>query len=294
MSANQICNYIGYVANTAPPTPPPGVVYTFLGADGVTLQQINSAGTISGFGGGGGLSPIADQTMLGNISGGSAIPVGLTTAQVIALIGGNGLSVWAAAEAAAHKALLPTLTGSAEIVCARSDDGALLGTALADAGVEGGGVKGTGTGTIWAKFTKAAIWQNMKTSVWAVSFLGALPVPAASNVSVFGTIDPSVTGGVVVSSENAKSATNFVGYANDGTPTAPVLLGTADTAIHTWRIVSDGTTITWYRDGVSVGTMATSTAHVPTFGGMPGLYSNVAGAGQALYRIVYSYHGPLA
>lgn len=262
---------------------------------GGVLKQVNDQGVASALGGGGGLSPIADQTLLGNISGSSAIPIGLTAAQITTLIGGSGgLSAWASAEVAAHKALLPTITGSAEIVCSRSDDGALLGTALADAGVEGGGVKGTGTGTIWAKFTKAAIWQNMKTSVWAVSFIGSLPAIAASNLGVFGTIDPSVTGGVVVSTDNAKSTTNFVGYANDGVATAPVLLGTADTAIHTFRIVSDGTTITWYIDGVSKGTLATSTAHVPTFGGSPGLYATATAAGQALYRIVYSYHGPLA
>lgn len=39
-----------------------------------------------GGGGGGGLSPIADQTLLGNISGASAIPIGLTAAQVNTLL----------------------------------------------------------------------------------------------------------------------------------------------------------------------------------------------------------------
>lgn len=55
MSASQVLNYIGLTASASPPlAPPPGVVYLFLGADGITPQQINSAGTISGFGGGGG------------------------------------------------------------------------------------------------------------------------------------------------------------------------------------------------------------------------------------------------
>lgn len=69
----EIVQYIGYAANTAPPTPPPGVIYTFLGSDGATMKQINSAGTISNFGGGGGGTVSTDATMTGDGSGGNPL-----------------------------------------------------------------------------------------------------------------------------------------------------------------------------------------------------------------------------
>lgn len=53
MSANPTFNFLGLSAGT-PPTPPPGVVYIFVKPSDGTLAQIDSSGTISSLGGGGG------------------------------------------------------------------------------------------------------------------------------------------------------------------------------------------------------------------------------------------------
>ena len=46
------------------------------------LKQVDDQGNVTSLGGGGGLTPIADQDILGNVSGASAVPIGLTPTQV--------------------------------------------------------------------------------------------------------------------------------------------------------------------------------------------------------------------
>jgi hypothetical protein len=117
----------------------------------------------------------------------------------------------------------------------------------------------------------------------------------AANASYFGIVSAEtgpVTASINIGTDNGLSATNFVAYAYNGSATATVLLGAADTDVHTWRIISDATTVSFWRDGTQVGTLATNVANFPTGLGSPGLYSTVGATGQALYKVLYSFVGP--
>lgn len=80
---------------TADPTQAPGlkapIGYIVYKSDGTAVWSKTSSsdtGWTSGIGGGGsGLTPIADQTVLGNISGSAAAPSALSAAQILTLIG---------------------------------------------------------------------------------------------------------------------------------------------------------------------------------------------------------------
>lgn len=59
----------------------------FAPTDAQVLTYSSSTGCWAGSAAGAGLSAIADQRILGNVSGGSAVPIGITTAQVAAFLG---------------------------------------------------------------------------------------------------------------------------------------------------------------------------------------------------------------
>lgn len=202
-----------------------------------------------------------------------------------------GGASWYTIEAAAHAALLPALTESVPVQVGLSNVGEPLVDA-SDAQFEGGGVRSTGTR--WNLLSGATIWQNLQTSVFAVSFQCRLATIAASQYSYIGIVSGATapTAIIEVGTDNALSTTNFSALGYNGSVTATVDLGTADTNLHTWRIVSDGTTVTFYRDGVAVGTLATNAANFPTGRGRPAFIATAASSGQAVFKCLYSYVGP--
>jgi len=200
-----------------------------------------------------------------------------------------GGSTWFDVEAAAHVAAIPQLTESVALQLGPANVGELIGANLADAGKEGGAIKSTGTA--WALLMRTFPWQAANTSKIACSFRGILGAPVTTKQSDFGLVR-SDGAGIQIATNFDTNNTQFFAQGYTGAAlTAPVLLGVADTLVHTWRILSDGATVTFQKDGVTVGTLATNAVNFPTNAICPGIFDNVPGTAQGLYKVLYSFVG---
>lgn len=204
--------------------------------------------------------------------------------------GSSSSSSWYSTEASACATEVPQLTECVPVQVCVSNDIATLGGAASDAGKEGCGLKGNGTA--WAMLAKGTVYQALNVSKFCVSFQAALPANVSAQPGYVGITNSGGTQQVVIGSDNAKSSTQFVGFGYNGTATAVQNLGTFDTNLHTWRMTSDGTTVTWYRDGTSAGTLSTGATNYPTAAASPGFYATSGAVGQAIYKAQYCYVGP--
>lgn len=207
---------------------------------------------------------------------------------------------WYSLEAAVHAAAVPSLTESVAITPGLSHDMATIGANAQDAGVEGGALRGINSA--WNILTKQLPYRNVSTSKFAISFQGSLASIAAAQLSYFGLINAAATHELIVGTQQSVSGTQFLAFTYNGVAVVPaggVDLGTADTNVYTWRIISDATTVTFSRSAkagggaaLSSGTVLTNVANFPTDVMAPGFLASTASAGQALYKAVYSYVGP--
>lgn len=212
--------------------------------------------------------------------------------------GGAGTS-WYDLEAAMHASLVSELTESVAIPIAVSNDLAILGVGAIDAAKEGGALRGTG-GT-WNHLVKAAVWQLMSTSKFAISFQAILPTIASSQSGYVGIKNVSTSHQLVIGTDNSQDVANVVCFGYDGVAlTSPIgTLGAADASAHTLRIVSNGTTVTFQKAPATGGSAATASAtlltaatHFPAASGVPAFVATTGSTGQAVYKVLYSFVGP--
>lgn len=253
--------------------PPTGTVAYFTDATGA-LKQVDSSGNVTAVGGGGGLP--SGTGLVKTTSGVGSVG----TPYVDYLPGGD----WFATEAKAMRAALPGLTSVDYVKPGVDPIGVALNTNIQDAGKEGGAI--AGKALAWNRLTQTTIWQNMSTSVFAMSF----QCQGNTQGIYFGAIDPTGTFGILIDT-NASVSGHWGGtcIGTSGT-VAPVDLGATDSAVHTFRVFSDATTVTFYLDGVSKGTVLTSATHFPTQQGMVG-FNGPTSTNQALYRAAWGYVG---
>jgi hypothetical protein len=246
------------------------------GGSGVAASGATGIEWVEQTGGGGG-TVVTDSTLTGDGSIGDPLHVV-----------GSG---WYTTEAAAHLALIPQLTESVPIQVGVSNEAAILSVSLIDASKEGGALRGSAS--TWGVLVKGSVYQNLSTSKFALSFQCSCATIAVSQASYFGLYDIVSGAALLFGTAQADHATQFTGWGyNASLLTAKAALGAADTAVHTWRMVSDGTTVTWYRDGVSVGTLLTAATNFPTQKASPALQATAGSSGSALYKVLYSFVGP--
>jgi hypothetical protein len=229
--------------------PVPGEYSLFIDTDG-TLKQVDSTGTVTAIGGGSG-GPIADQRLLGNVSGGTASPVALTAAQVATFLAvqsqgpdirgalkalfqqTTGLSPYAWAE-------MPLLSfGSTSFIATGAQGMGFEGSAGTTFAVgnlgKGGIVKATGNASFadWTPSGNQTAWTtipNVQTKRWMVAYpqvcIGTTPASTSA-----------ISAGIFCSS-------NYVGLGYTGAAT-------------NWQYIR-GTSITNISDtGVAIATDAT-------------------------------------
>lgn len=248
--------------------------YPILISSGGTLGVILAGSTtVSPIGGGG----LPSGTGLVKSTGGTG---SIALAYTDYLPGGD----WFATEAKAMMGAGLGLTTCVPVVPGVDPVGVAFNANIQDAGKEGGAI--AGKNAAWNRLTQTTIWQNMKTSHFAFAY------QFSGNTAgiYFGTIDPSGSFGVLVDT-SASIAGHWGGLAiGTGGSTASVDLGATDSAVHTIRGYCDGTTLTWYLDTVSKGTILTSTANFPTQQGTLG-FNGPTSTTQAIYRALYGYVG---
>lgn len=129
-----------------------------------------------------------------------------------------------------------------------------------DANVEGGGYKGLTNATAVA-LSGATVWQTPLAGQIAVEFRAKFPAVGTA-VQGIGLINAASTHVVEIALQSTVDATHWYIQLSDGTP-ATTPLAVADTSWHDFALIFDGTTVTAYKDGVSMGTTTTLT-HFPT------------------------------
>lgn len=275
-----------------------------------------------------GLSPIANNTVLGNTSGGSATPTAQNQAALIAagiiqdpsnvaITGGSITGVNAAtrstqgAMSAADKAFLDDFEGwqktqYATMIAAVSSltrfDAFKCGNftpaftattsavAMLDGNVEGGGVTGNGGVVILGP----SIFQNMPAGGYAFAFRAKIAsVAAGGNVGYCGVFwnVSTHTARAWLGVNNAANSTNFLLDFQTDSAATQVVLGTFDTNWHDWVFTDDGTTVKGFKDGTLAGSTATRT-NIPVANPMsPGFYSSATNE-IIVSRFAYGYVQP--
>lgn len=208
---------------------------------------------------------------------------------------------WYSAEAAVHAAAVSQLTEATPIVVGVSNEGAILGANTVDAGAEGGALRGN-SDTLWTLIHKGTVVQNLGTSKFAISFQGSVSPIAAGKVSYFGLTNAAAsTRYLLLGVYQSVDGVNFTFFGYDGTAiTATVNLGVADANVYTWRLISDGTTLTVARAAkggggaaLASGTILTSALHYPAgVAAYPGFFNSVGTVGQQFFKALVSYVGP--
>lgn len=233
------------------------------------------------------------------VSSGGTLGVIAAGSSTVSPIGGGDTS-WFGLEAAYHASIVTQLTESTPIVLGVSNEGAILSASAVDAGAEGGALRGN-SDTAWIQINKATVVQGMNTSKFAISFQGTLSPIAVGKLSYFGLFNAptSTSKEIVIGTQQSTDAANFVGFVYDGVGLTSVPLGTSDGQCYTWRILSDGTTLSYQRAAkggggaaLSSGTIATSTAHFPTGAAYVGFQNSAGTTGQQLFKCLVSYVGP--
>jgi hypothetical protein len=130
-----------------------------------------------------------------------------------------------------------------------------------DAFVGGGGVSG---GSAAYRLYSLTMFNKMTTQNWAFTIRGNLPVPNATNDDEFGFQVSAGNDGCGFTSQHAVDTTHLVAYIQgSGGQTHIFTTHVIDAAYHDYSMTFDGTTVTVWVDGISVGTTTTLT-HLPT------------------------------
>lgn len=208
---------------------------------------------------------------------------------------GGGTS-WYDLEAAAHASAVAELTESVPVTVGISSVSEALAASVVDAAVEGGALKGN---SAWAYMSRATVYQAANTSKFAISFQCSLAALVVAKSSHVGIVNTAGTQFVSIATAFGQDAVNFIGQGNNGAATSLVTLGAADTSVWTFRVTSDGTTVTFSRHAaaggggaLASGTVLTAAANYPSVAMAPGFFGTAPSASMAVYKCLFSYVGP--
>lgn len=264
--------------------------------------------------GGGGLSAIANNTVLGNTSGAAAVPTAQTAANLItagiiqdpanvSITGGaisgatiqglpatfvTGIDLMFDWEYAACNFLKGKVAGLTAFKAINMGVRGIGATAAATAAILADGSK---EGASYGPLTTATqlttiLTMTPKTGKWAVMYRGSQVVPAVGHNTEVGLANYGGTKDVRWGGLNGKSAVNWALGCDDAG--ADYTTGTAmDTNVHDVAVTFDGTTITLWVDGVS--TLTRTTAQLSGDVGMY-VYCQVGTLGEmSIDRMVVGY-----
>lgn len=224
--------------------------------------------------GSGGQDPSAVAITGGTMSG--VTVQSFTPAQLTAMFNRVN-SDWNTQAWATLKAGAPSVTAYKEVPVGMIPFGQTEGAITNDALVLGGGVS-TAAGV--ATLITGAIYKNMSAGGWGFSARITIPV-LSSGVAVQTGLFDLTTGHnyAVIGAIFSVSSANFWGEISNangvvGSGTVTFSLGTYDANPHNWSMTDDGTTVTIYKDGVSVATTATRTMLPGAVDMGAGLYAN--------------------
>lgn len=224
-------------------------------------------------GGGSGLTPIANNTMLGNVSGSAATPAALTSAQILTLLGITPYSSSAIAALIDAQALcgatLTAISGS-EFGELNVDTTSTIsgGTVTLSTTAKGGVIQAASNGTAGgaARFRMlgdGALTDNSKTSKWY--FTTRFQFPTGMDTATDAKIRIAASNGGNTTYEfgqrGVTQTANFNLFLKDSA-NATIFDGSSgvavDTAWHTLKIYNEGTNLVFVVDGVTVKTQVLS------------------------------------
>lgn len=232
-----------------------------------TLKQVDDQGNASSISGG--LSPIANNTVLCNVSGSTANPTACTSSNLVsggltqdpsavAITGGTITGVysalgldWYMAGYAEIKALVPQITRCKQIpigVMAGGASNSYSNTTVGEGGVVFGGANTVGT-------MSGNVFITPKTGKWGVRFRAVFAAPVTGHKGRLGIINYNHDHMVAVATNYDQDTTHLLidilGVSENWTATSSVV--SAGTPIDV-TLTGDGTTITVKANGTTVGT----------------------------------------
>jgi len=239
-----------------------------------------------------GSGPIANNTVLGNISGSSAEPAALTKAQLTALINPATASLPGAISASdfafidgwysQQQAWLTTKCSGFTTPPTEfgSWKAGVVGNGQAgngsDGGLEGGAITPTTGGTNATQLSTGTIWQAPKTSGFCLVVRASFQA-VSSNIQMIGLINPAVSNWAAIALSTSLDATKLCIRISDGTD---VKLATtvADASVHDYALIFDPVAASFdiYQDQVKLGSQTTIT-HLPNVALAPQLFNVSAG-----------------
>jgi len=212
--------------------------------------------------------------------------------------GGAAGTSWFDLEARVHASRISALTESIPVVLNVANVGEALGAHAIGSGLEGGALQGSGG--VWNLLAPGGVYTNLSGSRFAVSFQAAMATIGTGRSSYVGIKDPGSGAQLAIGTDTTVSTTDFIAFGYDGIALTTVRhLGTADVTFYTWRLISDGTTLTLERaapaggqGALSSATLLTSATHFPTTPGAPGFVGTLA-VGQGVAKCLFSFVGPV-
>lgn len=158
---------------------------------------------------------------------------------------------------------------------------------VADAAVEGGGVKPT-AGAVTHSFLSNSIFQTCKTGHFAIEFRFEMSAPASTKFTEVGLASTGAAHEFTISSNADVDATKFyIRIAGAGTTNSSNQTVVNDALFHNGRLTGDGTTIRMYIDNV----LAASTTTLTNLSDEPlGAYAfSSAGSSVIVTEFIYGF-----
>ena len=247
------------------------------------------------------LATQAANTFVANGAGGSASPTAITAAAAAALLPAataslpglltaaqfqelKGLSGWFATQAYFLFSNFGALT---EVAGAKfGPTPTLLQTITgADSNVTGGGVQ-SASGVV-TRLSTVSVFQNPATVAWGVVMRAKWSAVDAT-VQSMGIINNAASHNIEIILDTAFDATHWKAFNGGGS--GSVVLSVADTAWHDFALTSDATTLGFWVDGVSVGTLAIASTSLSDEPMWP--FINSAGSPLKITKAIWGYVAP--
>lgn len=201
-------------------------------------------------------------------------------------IPGNNLTDydgWFAAQVDLMRTYAPACTNFRDLKMGEVSNGATI-SATGDAAIVQGGI--TPAGATATMFTRS-VWQTFKTTSWAMAFRGIISQSSAGSFNQLGASNAANSHDCGFTALSTVHATHLILRLHGGTITNVDSGVDADDNIHDFVLTFNGTTLTGFRDGVSIATTTTLTnlTDEPTY-----IYGYNDTAGKAkVGRIAYGY-----
>ncbi len=225
-----------------------------------------------------GMATAATHTIIANVTGGTAVPTAASATAVTAILDAattslqgmmpasdkvtvNSLAArWESVQATFLVGKIPQLT-EFQFACAANQpssspkDGATVISAH-DGAIEGGGWSAS-TAVNSLVHTQSVV-QLPKTGKWGIAWRGKFAASLTVTNTFVGFVNGAATHVIDFGTAPSTDATHWMARVGAGTAISTTV---RDTSIHDFAATSDGTTITWYIDGVSILTAAASGAN---------------------------------